>query len=373
MRPGGPTELEAAHTPHLDQLACNGALGEIVPIRSGVTPGSGPAHLALFGYNPVTNQIGRGVLEAAGVGMPVSTTDIAMRGNFCTVGSDGRITDRRAGRISSQEAIPLVEQLSAVKIPGIDLELRHLREHRFVGVMRGEGLNPDIADTDPQQTGVPPLLAVARSEEAKPTAYIVNQWIDAARQTLQHQPDANMFTLRGFSSNPQLVSFTDNYSLNACSIAVYPMYRGLARLAGMHIVPLKGDRPSDQFATMTTERENYDFFFVHIKETDSRGEDGDFEGKVSVIEAVDSALPALLEGRPDVLVVTGDHSTPARMRSHSWHPVPLLIWAPGSVREDRSTTFGETACAAGGLGLLKAIDVLPLMLAHAGRLRKYGA
>ena len=373
IEPGGPTELEAARTPQLDQLAAEGTVGQIVPVRSGVTPGSAPAHIALFGYDPISNAIGRGVAEAAGVGLQVGTEDVAARGNFCTVDPTGRITDRRAGRIATDVALPLIERLRAVRVPGAEIEIRHVREYRFVIVMRGAGLNADIADTDPQQTGVAPRPVIARSETANHSADLFNQWIGAARPTLADQTEANMFTLRGFSSDPQLSSFKDMHALSAASITVYPMYRGVSRLAGMQSITFAGESPADQFAAVRAESENYDFFFLHIKGTDSCGEEGDFYGKVAVIEAVDSALPDLLESRPDVIVVTGDHSTPARMRSHSWHPVPLLLWAPDTVRRDGATEFGESACTSGGLGSFPATDVLPLMLAHAGRLSKFGS
>ncbi len=372
MQLGGSTELESARTPQLDRLAAEGVLGQLIPIRHGVTPGSGPAHLALFGYDPLVHQVGRGVLEAIGVGLPVGAADVAARGNFCTVDAAGRISDRRAGRIPSEIALPLVERLRAGSAPRAEIELRHVKEYRFAMVMRGAGLCADIADTDPQQTGVPPLAAVARSDGAQHTAALFNQWIAEAQPTLSDQAAANMFTLRGFSSDPQLPTFEEMYSLRAACIAAYPMYRGVARVAGMQPL-LSGDALVDQFAALRAERDKHDFFFMHVKATDSRGEDGNFNGKVAVIEALDSALPQLLECRPDVLVVTGDHSTPARMRAHSWHPVPLLLWAPETVRADAATAFGEGTCASGGLGTIAATDLLPLMLAHAGRLRKYGA
>ncbi|HJN42031.1 MAG: 2,3-bisphosphoglycerate-independent phosphoglycerate mutase [Anaerolineales bacterium] len=371
MQPGGPTELEAARTPQLDRLAAEGVLGQIIPILRGITPGSGPAHLALFGYDPLVHQAGRGVLEANGVGLLVGAADVAARGNFCTLDATGRVSDRRAGRISSKIAVPLVERLSAVNVPSAEIEIRHVKEYRFAMVMRGAGLHADIADTDPQQTGVPLLAAVAHSDGAQHTAALFNQWIEAARPVLSDQAAANMFTLRGFSSDPQLPSFEQLYSLNAACIATYPMYLGVARLAGMQPL-LSGDTPEKQFTTLRAARADYDFVFVHIKSTDSRGEDGDFDGKVAVIEALDRALPQLLECRPDVLVVTGDHSTPARMRAHSWHPVPLLLWAPETVRPDAAAAFGEDTCASGGLGTFAATDLLALMLAHAGRLCKYG-
>ncbi len=373
IEPGGPTELEAARTPHLDRLASEGTVGQIVPVRSGVTPGSAPAHMALFGYDPISNHIGRGVAEAAGVGLQVGTEDVAARGNFCTVDRTGRITDRRAGRIASEVALPLVERLGTLNVPGAEIEIRHVREYRFVLVMHGTGLHADITDTDPQQTGVPPRPVVARSEIASNTADLFNQWIHAAGRTLVDQMDANMVTLRGFASDPQLSSFKEMYALDAASITVYPMYRGVSLLAGMQTITFAGESPGDQFAAVRAEIDNHNFFLIHIKATDSCGEEGDFKGKVAVIEAVDSALPALLHSEPDVIVVTGDHSTPARMRSHSWHPVPLLLWAPETARQDRASEFGETACTTGGLGSFPATDVVPLMLAHGRRLSKFGS
>ena len=373
VKPGGPTELEAAQTPNMDRLAGEGMLGLTVPIRPGISPGSGPAHLALFGYDPIQYEIGRGVLESAGVGLHVNRGDVAARGNFCTLDADGNITDRRAGRISSEAAAPLVERLKTVKIPGVYTEVSLVKEYRFAVVMRGDGLQPDIDDTDPQRTGVPPLPAVARTPESKPTADLFNQWITKALDVLADDQKANGLTLRGFSTDPNLPSFQSSYGLNPACISVYPMYRGVAGLVGMKVVDFLGDQPEDEFAALARVWEEYDFFFIHIKKTDSKGEDGDFEGKAKIIEGVDQALPNLLDLKPDVLIITGDHSTPARLKSHSWHPVPFLLWAPATVRPDDQTKFGERFCAHGSLGTFPALDTIPLALAHAERLEKYGA
>ena len=370
---GGQTELETAVTPHLDQLASDGTVGQIVPLLTGVTPGSTPAHMALFGYDSISYPVGRGVAEAAGMGLQVGAADVAARGNFCTVDRTGRITDRRAERIATEDALPLVERLSTVSVPGADIEIRHVREYRFVLVMRGSSLHADITDTDPQQTGVTPRPVIARSAIAKHTADLFNQWIRAAGRTLAGETQANMVTLRGFSSDPCIPSFTDRYRLNAASVTVYPMYRGVSHLAGMKSVTFAGESPAEQFAAVRAEIDNYDFVLIHIKGTDRCGEDGDFHGKVAVIEAVDSALPILFDCGPDVIAVTGDHSTPARMRSHSWHPVPLLLWAPDTARQDGAREFGESACTTGGLGSLPATDLVPLMLAHGRRLSKFGS
>jgi 2,3-bisphosphoglycerate-independent phosphoglycerate mutase len=373
LEPGGPTELEAACTPTLDRLAAEGTLGQTIPIRLGLTPGSGPAHLGLFGYDPLTYVVGRGVLEGAGVGIAVRKGEVAARGNFCTVDARGNITDRRAGRISSSEAMPLVERLAQVRIPGVQFEVRHVQEYRFAVVMRGPGLEPDIADTDPQRTGVPPLAARPTQAGSHKTAELFNAWIAEARKAIADHPKANALTLRGFSTRPDLPSFPETFGVRSACVAVYPMYKGVAELVGMSVLKFEGDKPEDEFAAVARGWNDFDFFFVHIKKTDSRGEDGDFAAKSAVIEGVDAALPGLLKLGPAVLAITGDHSTPAKLKTHSWHPVPFLLWAPATVRTDDQTKFGETACAHGGLGTFLATDAMPLMLAHALRLEKFGA
>lgn len=373
VEPGGPTELEAASTPNMDRLAAEGTLGQIVPIRPGVTPGSGPAHLALFGYEPLQYAVGRGALEATGVGLQVRAGDVAVRGNFCTLDDEGLITDRRAGRISSEEAAPLVERLGEIELPKVTTEVRQVKEYRFAMVMRGENLYPDIDDTDPQQTGLAPLPPTATDPRAKPTADIFRRWVETAQDALSDQAKANGVTLRGFATDPDLPSFKDSYGLRAACVAVYPMYRGVSRLVGMDVIQFSGETPEDEFAAAAGVWSDYDFLFIHIKKTDSMGEDGNFVGKRKVIEQVDKALPELLALKPDVLIITGDHSTPSAMRYHSWHPVPLLLWAPETALPDRGTSFGERNCAQGGFGTMPALNIMPLALAHAGRLDKYGA
>ena len=373
LAPGGQSALEAAKTPNLDRLAGEGTLGQFVSIRPGITPGSGPAHLALFGYDSLAYEVGRGVLEATGIGMKIGTEDVAARGNFCTLDSSGNISDRRAGRISSAEAIPLVQKLDEIELPELSLEVRHVRDYRFAVVMRGADLNPEIADTDPQATGVPPLSALAQKPAAEKTAAHFNRWIERADEVLSDEKTANGLTLRGFSSDPQLPQFTDNFGLRSACIAVYPMYRGVSRLVGMDVIPFDGDTPEHEFEAAASHWDAFDFFFIHIKKTDSSGEDGDIEKKAKVIEDVDKALPALLNLNPDVLAVTGDHSTPAKLKAHSWHPVPFLLWAPYTVRMDSQDSFGERSCQLGGLGTFPGTDIMPLLMAHAQRLRKFGA
>jgi 2,3-bisphosphoglycerate-independent phosphoglycerate mutase len=373
VEPGGPTELEAAARPNLNRLAGEGCLGQMNPVGYGITPGSGPGHLALFGYDPLKFDIGRGVLEAFGIGVHVGSDDVAARGNFCTVDASGRITDRRAGRIATEASKLLVDKLATIKLPGVEIEVKPVKEHRFVIVMRGMGLTSCLTETDPQKTGVPPLPVKATDPKAQKTADLFNEWIARARKILADDHPANMLTLRGFSGDPRLPKFDDIYSVKSACVAVYPMYRGVAKLVGMQGISFEGDAPEDEFRAVAKAWKDFDFFFVHIKPTDSRGEDGDFAAKVKVIEKVDAALPALLACKPDVLLVTGDHSTPAKMKSHSFHPVPLLLWAPETVRPDAETAFGERTCARGGLGTFPTSEMMPIALAHAGRLAKYGA
>lgn len=373
MISGGLTELETAQTPNLDRLASEGVLGQTIPIRQGITPGSGPAHLALFGYDPLVYDVGRGTLEASGVGLKVNPGDVAARGNFCTLDSQGKIIDRRAGRIPSEESFPVVEMLKNIQIKGVQVEVKQVKEYRFTVVMRGEGLDPALKDTDPQKIGVAPLPVISTKSESEYTANLFNQWISEAHKEIKDQPKANGLTLRGFASDPGLISYQEAYGLRAACIAVYPMYKGVSRLVGMDIIEFEGDHPEDEFTAAEKTWNDYDFFFIHIKKTDSMGEDGNFIGKAEIIEGVDKALPNLLALNPDVLIITGDHSTPALLKSHSWHPVPLLLWTNGSHLPDNQTHFGERACAQGGLGTFPATDIMPLVLGHAGRLIKFGA
>lgn len=367
------TPLEAAATPNMDRLAAEGTLGQTIPLAPGITPGSGPAHLALFGYDPLNQPVGRGVLESLGVGMTVKQGEVAARGNFCTLDANGLISDRRAGRIPTAEALPVVEKLKKVQIPGVEVEVRHVKEYRFAVVMRGPGLDARMADTDPQHTGVAPLPVKALAPEAEHAAELFNRWIAAAQQAIADEPKANGLTLRGFSTDPGLQPFAEAYHLHPACVAVYPMYRGVSRLVGMDVISFEGEAPADEFAAAKRIWDDYDFIFIHIKKTDSMGEDGNFDGKVHVIEMVDEALPQLMALEPDVLMITGDHSTPCKMRSHSWHPVPFLLWAPATARPDEQTRFGERTCAHGGLGTFSARQAMPLALAHAGRLDKFGA
>jgi 2,3-bisphosphoglycerate-independent phosphoglycerate mutase len=373
IEPGGPTELEAANTPNMDRLAAEGMIGLSTPILPGVTPGSGPAHMVLFGYDPLQFEIGRGVLESAGVGLHVGKGDVAARGNFVTLNDAGEIVDRRAGRISSEEAAPLVERLKTISLPGLQTEVRQVREYRFAVVLRGPDLHPEIDDTDPQRTGVPPLTPLPRRPEAQRTANLFEQWVENACQVLADHPQANGLTLRGFSTDPNFPLFSDAYGLRAACISVYPMYKGVSKLVGMDIIPFEGETPADEFAAAARAWQDYDFFFIHVKKTDSKGEDGDFAGKADIISGVDTALPELLKLKPDVLIITGDHSTPSLLRTHTWHPVPFLLWAPATIRPDDQNRFGERACAHGGLGNFRALDTIPQALAHAGRLDKFGA
>ncbi len=371
LTPDGPTELEAARTPNLDALAARSICGMSTPVAPGITPGSGPGHLSLFGYDPLEYEVGRGVLEALGIGFDLQPDDIAARGNFCSLDGQGLITDRRAGRIPTEVGARLCEKLRKIELPGVETFVEPVKEYRFVLVLRGDGLYDGLTETDPQQTGKPPLPVEPLRPEAAPTAKLLNQWLAEARKVLADEHPANGCNLRGIAKDPGLPQIPDVYKLRCGAIATYPMYRGVAKLAGMEVLPT-GETIEDEVETLKQHWADYDFFFFHIKKTDSRGEDGDFDGKVSVIEHVDGALPDILALGPDVVIVTGDHSTPAALKSHSWHELPVLLWAK-YVRPDGVTQFGERPCMAGGLGHIHHADLLPLAMGYAGRLAKFGA
>jgi 2,3-bisphosphoglycerate-independent phosphoglycerate mutase len=371
MSIGGKTELETASTPHLDALAKIGVQGGSIPVCPGITPGSGPGHLGLFGYDPVKYLIGRGALEATGIGFPMEAGDVAARGNFCTLDAAGKITDRRAGRIPSEESAPLAVKLRDVKIPGYQTFVEPVKEHRFVVVFRGQGLAGSVKDTDPQATGVPPLAAEATDDASRQTAQIANQWIAAATKVLAGEKKASGLTLRGFAGRPNLPSYEEVYGLKAAAIAVYPMYKGLARLVGMEIVG-QAQTLAEQMTVLEQSWSRYNFFFIHFKYTDSTGEDGNFAAKVKRIEELDAIIPRITALKPTVLIVTGDHSTPSYLKTHSWHPVPTLL-VSDCCRPDGHTTFGENTAFRGGLGQFEAKYLMTLALANAGRLTKYGA
>ena len=367
----GSTELETAHTPYLDRLAKEGTCGLITPVLPGITCGSGPGHLALFGYDPLKYRIGRGVLSALGIDFDLRAGDIAARGNFCTLGDDGKVTDRRAGRISHDEGVRLTEKLRRIQLRDVQLFIEPVMQHRFALILRGKDLGERVSDTDPQVTGLEPLEPRGEDVRSRRTAKAVQQFLDQARDILSGEHPANMVILRGFSLRPEVPSFGDLYGLKACAVASYPMYRGLSRLLGMD-VERRGADLSEQIDILASAWERCDFFFLHYKDTDSHGEDGDFDGKVRAIEAFDEAIGRVVALAPDVLIVTGDHSSPSRLRGHSWHPVPAVLTAT-TCRVDQTASFGETECAGGGLGHIEGKYLMALALAHAGRLNKFGA
>ena len=367
----GYTELESARIPNLDALAAGGICGLSDPVAPGITPGSGPGHLALFGYDPITCNIGRGVLEAVGIDVDLAPGDIAARGNFCTVDAMGIITDRRAGRITTEKCAELCKLLDNMEIEGVRVKVYPVREHRFVVVFSGSGLEPDVTESDPSRVGVAPLEITALNAGSRKMAGITVKFAAKAKEILAPQHPANMLLLRGFARKPHFPTMQDIYKLNPLAIAVYPMYRGMARLVGMKVAAT-GVALDDEFKTLQQSFNDYDFFFIHVKWTDTSGEDGDFARKVKVLEQIDAALPVLTALKPDVLVVTGDHSTPALLRGHSWHPVPVLISAK-YCRGDAVPNFSETAFIGGGLGRISATQIMPLAMANALKLTKFGA
>lgn len=368
----GQTPLSAARKAHLDRLAREGCCGRFDPVGPGITPGSGPGHLALFGYDPTAYEIGRGVLSAVGIEFPLQPGDVAARFNFCTLDENGRILDRRAGRIGTEENRRLVAKLREIRLQGVELFVETESEHRGVLILRGRGVSPHLGDTDPQQAGLPPLPVKALRPEAEATARVVEEFVNRAHQLLAAEPQANGLLLRGFGSLPRIPPLAERFRLRPLCVATYPMYRGLARLVGMELAP-----PPESVAAipavLAEHLREHDFVFVHVKYTDKAGEDGDFARKQAVIEEVDGLLPSLLAFGFQVVVVTADHCTPVGLRSHSWHPVPALLWAPGRVFVDSVETFSEASCLAGGLGRLPLRFLLAEALACAGKLAKYGA
>lgn len=370
--PEGRTELETARTPNLDQMAAECELGLTDPISIGITPGSGPSHLALFGYDPLQYEIGRGVLEALGVGLHMTARDVASRGNFATI-EKGLITDRRAGRIPTEKNQLICAELAKAipRIQDVEIIIEPGKEHRFTILFRGDGLDGRVGDADPQKTGLPPLPAHALNPAAERTADIINEFVRQANIVLKNHHPANTVLMRGFAKYPDIPSMTDLFKLTPAAIATYPMYRGLAKLVGMKILDA-GETIEAEFKRLQAQYAEHDFFYVHIKKTDSYGEDGDFAHKVSIIEEVDRFIPTLRALNPDVIAVTCDHSTPAVMKGHSWHGCPFMLWSRYT-RRDGAKAFSELECARGSLGRFPAVNAMTLMLANALKLEKFGA
>jgi len=366
----GKSELEVARTPNLDKLAARSACGLTTPVLPGITPGSGPGHLSLFGYDPVKYLIGRGVLEALGIDVDLRDGDVAARGNFCTVDGQGKLVDRRAGRISSPESIPLCERLDQIEVPGLEVSVFPVQDYRFVALFRGEGLSERVTETDPQMLDVPPRRVDALEPGAEKTAAAANALIEGAREVLGDRDKANMVLLRGFAELPELPNFGESYRLNPAAIAAYPMYRGLAKVAGMTVIPT-GPNFQAEVETLDQHFQEHDFFYIHYKPADAAGEDGNFDAKVQALEVLDEFIPGLIDLNPDAFIVAGDHATPSILAGHGWQPVPLLIHSKLTLGEGVEA-FHERAFANGSLGRIPATQIMFLALAHAGKLIKFG-
>ena len=367
----GLSELESAWTPNLDQLAQSSDCGLSTPVLPGITPGSGPGHLSLFGYDPIEYIIGRGALEAFGAGIVMKQGEIAARGNFCTVDNTGLITDRRAGRISTTECQRLCTMLSSITIPHISLQVVPGEGHRFTIVFKGENLSSDISSNDPQVTGIHPLTIVGLNKPSNPMIQVVNRFLDQARELLRNELQANMVLLRGFSSIPNIPSMANAYQLNPAAVAAYPMYRGLAQLIGMTVLST-GITFQQEIQTLVDNYLDHNFFFLHYKDADTAGEDGDFQGKVKALEEFDRLIPEVTALKPAVLAITGDHATPAVMKGHSWHPVPFLIHSKYAIK-GITPAFSEKSCKSGSIGVIPAQHLMLSILAHADKLTKFGA
>ena len=366
----GKSELETAHIPNLDALAQKSACGLTTPVLPGVAPGSGPGHLALFGYDPLKHQIGRGALEALGIEVELAPGDVAARGNFCTVDGDGLLTDRRAGRIPTEFSAPICDRLDRIEIPGVQVDVFSVQDYRFVLRLRGEGLSADVTETDPQVTGAKALAVKPLKPEAQETADVVNEFVKQAARLMSEEERANMLLLRGFAQMPSLPPMGEVYRLDPAAIAAYPMYRGLATVAGMSVIPT-GKTFADEVDTLRANWDKHDFFFIHYKPADAAGEDGDFDRKVKCLEELDPFIPEILALEPDVLMVAGDHATPAIMAAHSWHPVPFMLHSKLTLGQG-IPTFDEKACALGAIGSIPATSVMVLGLSHAGKMTKFG-
>jgi 2,3-bisphosphoglycerate-independent phosphoglycerate mutase len=369
----GKTELEAAKIPNLDRLASKSICGLMDPISYGITPGSGPSHLALFGYDPLQYEIGRGVMEALGIDIPLTEENLAARGNFATIDEQGIIVDRRAGRIATEKNREICEFLGnkIKEVEGVRISIYPGREHRFVLVFRGKDLRDDLTDADPQKDGLRAKGTEALSHEARRTAEVVNLYLKRANEVLKPFHPANTILARGFSKIPSIPTVSDRFKLRPAAIATYPMYRGLARLVGMEILET-GETLREETETLRKYFDRHDFFYIHFKKTDSAGEDGNFKMKVKVLEEIDRVIPSILKLKPDVLVVTGDHSTPSLLKGHSWHPNPILLHSK-YIRPDGIRRFTERQCQKGQLGRFAAVHILPLMLANGLKLKKFGA
>jgi len=379
----GLTELETAFTPNLNKMASRGITGMSMPIAPGIAPGSGVAHLALFGYDPIKYAIGRGAIAAYGVNLDMEKGNVAVRVNFAGFSPEGAVMDRRAGRLSTEKNMKLCKMLRDIKIPGVDIIVETVLDYRSVVIFKGEGLYPNLSDSDPQRVGksIFPGEIKALDDESSSMKEIAIKFVNMANEILKEgakgiadlENDQHVGILtRGYSWRPEIPSMKDLYKLNKLgAFATYPDYRGVAKIVGMEIA-YTGDELEEQIDVLEKSIDKYDFFFFHVKKTDSAGEDGNFHKKVHLIEEFDNLVPRLEQLDIDVKVVTGDHSTPATFKGHSWHPVPFVLngkWC----RPDNVKGFSESQCEKGALGQFQATEAMLYALGMAGRIAKFGA
>jgi len=390
----GMTPLQMAHKPGLDELAAEGITGIMDPVAPGIPVGSDTGHLSILGYDPYRYYTGRGPLEALGAGMDLRPGDVAFRVNFATVGDDWTVIDRRAGRISTEEARALGEAIREMAA-GFDSEFRFeflsTVEHRGVLVMRGDGLSDEVTDVDPHREGVKAEMPRPRSQtpEAERTARELERFLRRAREVLESHPlnvervkkglrPANAILPRGAGKMPKLPSLRERFGVSSVVIAGGALYRGVCRAAGMdvRIVPTAtGTLNTDLNAKFNAAFESlrtYDLVFLHIKGTDTASHDRNPAVKASFIEKVDRELRARIDQLQDVVVcVTGDHTTSSIDGRHHGDPVPILIWGEG-VRRDKVVRFDEVSCADGALGRIRGLDVMNVLMDLVGRVEMFG-
>ncbi|MFB6490483.1 MAG: 2,3-bisphosphoglycerate-independent phosphoglycerate mutase [Thermoproteus sp. AZ2] len=392
----GVTPFFIALKPVIDRLASLGSCGIMDPISPGVRPGSDTSHLALFGYDPYRYYTGRGAFEALGAGVELRPGDVAFRTNLATIDAKGIVVDRRAGRYVAPEEAREVEAIMA-KIGeeverrfGVSVVYKSTVEHRGVLVLRGP-VSHKVSDTDPHKVGEPlaPAKPLDGGKEAQTTAEVVNEitrlFVEYSkgleankRRSERNEPLINAILIRGGGYMPAIEPLAQRYRVRAAAIAGVALIRGVAKSVGMDVYAAEGlggtkfDKFEAAVRLAIDLMKRYDLVFLHVKGTDSASHDGDFKGKVSVVERLDEALRPYAEIlEENYVVVTSDHATPVAVMEHTGEPVPIMLYGPDVVRDD-VTRFSELTCWRGALGRIRGIDVMPTLASYLGVSEKFG-